>query len=134
MRVKRYNYNEDPNYDVMLVESDGPYVSWEDYKWMSDYADRLVQHKDMVCLPMDMENLRNANARLAEENNSLKEEIKELEEKSLAHKARIMRLRQEIKNIRAITELKGCICKRKFVKLIPSLIFNESLIIKPKED
>jgi len=30
-------------------------------------------------------------------------------------------LREEIRQIRVITETKGCFCKRKFVKQIPSL-------------
>jgi len=42
-------------------------------------------------------------------------------------------LRNEIKQIRSITEIKGCICKRKFVKQIPSLVMNENLILKTKE-
>ena len=37
-----------------------------------DYADRLVEHKDMVCLPADLANLREANARFAIENEALK--------------------------------------------------------------
>jgi hypothetical protein len=40
---------------------------------MSDYADRLVEHKDMVCLPADLQNLRNANTALAQENFELKQ-------------------------------------------------------------
>ena len=35
------------------------------------YADRLVQHKDMVCLPKDLENLREANGQLAADVESL---------------------------------------------------------------
>jgi len=41
-------------------------------------------------------------------------------------------LRAEIAQIRTITEIKGCICKRKFVKQIPSLILDPSLILKEK--
>jgi len=43
-----------------------------------EYADRLVEHKDMVCLPADLANLREANAAFAIENVALKEEIKNL--------------------------------------------------------
>jgi hypothetical protein len=46
----------------------------------NDYADRLVEHKDMVCLPADLANLREANARFASENAKLKEGIKGLSE------------------------------------------------------
>jgi hypothetical protein len=45
-----------------------------------DYADKLVEHKDMVCLPADLANLRKANARFASENTKLKEGIKGLSE------------------------------------------------------
>jgi len=40
-----------------------------------DYADRLVEHKDMVCLPADLANLREANARFAMENHELQEKV-----------------------------------------------------------
>lgn len=40
------------------------------------YADRLVQHIDMVCLPKDLENLREANGSFAEENEMLKVDCK----------------------------------------------------------
>lgn len=38
----------------------------------NDYADRLVEHKDMVCLPADLANLREANTYFAIENEALK--------------------------------------------------------------
>ena len=41
----------------------------------NDYADRLVEHKDMVCLPADLKNLREANAHFAIENELLKNTI-----------------------------------------------------------
>ncbi len=44
----------------------------------NEYADRLVEHKDMVCLPADLANLRKANAAFASENEALKKEIKDL--------------------------------------------------------
>lgn len=43
--------------------------------WYKDYADRLVEHKDMVCLPADLKNLRESNATLATENQELKKLI-----------------------------------------------------------
>ena len=43
--------------------------------WM-DYADKLVAHKDMVCLPKDLENLRQANEHFAQENYKLKQKLK----------------------------------------------------------
>ena len=46
----------------------------------NDYADRLVEHKDMACLPADLANLRKANARFAIENAKLKEGIRSLSE------------------------------------------------------
>jgi hypothetical protein len=86
MNVKRYNSTakevseELPSgcvysFSGMEEHPTGEYVSFEDYKWMSDYADRLVEHKDMVCLPADLANLREANAALAQENFELKQQL-----------------------------------------------------------
>jgi regulator of replication initiation timing len=41
----------------------------------NDYADRLVEHKDMICLPADLANLRKANTHFAIENEELKREL-----------------------------------------------------------
>jgi hypothetical protein len=41
-----------------------------------DYAERLVEHKDMVCLPADLANLREANSHFATENHILKEQLR----------------------------------------------------------
>ena len=46
-----------------------------DIAWYKDYADRLVEHKDMVCLPADLKNLRKSNAALATENQELKKQV-----------------------------------------------------------
>lgn len=45
------------------------------------YADDLVEHSNMPCLPADLRNLRQANEHFAIENERLKEEIKELDRK-----------------------------------------------------
>jgi len=45
-------------------------------KEAQDYADRLVAHKDMVCLPADLENLRRANSHFATENHILREQLR----------------------------------------------------------
>lgn len=44
--------------------------------WFKKYTDALVEHKDMVCLPADLKNLRESNATLATENEKLKKIIK----------------------------------------------------------
>jgi len=44
-----------------------------------DYADRLVEHKDMVCLPADLANLREANAHFAKEINRLESRCSNLQ-------------------------------------------------------
>jgi hypothetical protein len=46
--------------------------------WYKDYADRLVKHKDMVCLPADLKNLRESNLKLATENEELKKQVEHL--------------------------------------------------------
>jgi hypothetical protein len=40
------------------------------------YADRLVAHNDMLCLPRDLENLRSANSHFATENHVLREQLR----------------------------------------------------------
>ena len=52
----------------------------KDLAWYKDYADRLVTHKDMVCLPADLKNLRESNAALATENENYKNKVKTLNE------------------------------------------------------
>jgi len=52
----------------------------KDLSWYKDYADRLVAHKDMVCLPADLKNLRESNAALATENENYKNKVKTLNE------------------------------------------------------
>lgn len=46
--------------------------------WFKKYTDALVEHKDMVCLPADLKNLREANAALATENEELKKKVETL--------------------------------------------------------
>lgn len=48
--------------------------------WFKKYTDALVEHKDMVCLPADLKNLREANAALATENEELKKKVETLNE------------------------------------------------------
>jgi hypothetical protein len=50
----------------------------KDLAWYKDYADRLVEHKDMVCLPADLKNLRESNLKLATENEELKKKVETL--------------------------------------------------------
>ena len=50
----------------------------KDLAWYKDYADRLVTHKDMVCLPADLKNLRESNLKLATENEELKKQVETL--------------------------------------------------------
>jgi len=42
------------------------------------YSNKLVQHKDMICLPKDLENLREANGKFAEEIQGLENECTRL--------------------------------------------------------
>ena len=52
----------------------------KDIDWYKKYTDKLVEHKDMVCLPADLKNLRESNAALATENEELKNKVKTLNE------------------------------------------------------
>ena len=62
----------------MEQHTEGEYVLYKDYKWMCDYADRLVEHGNLPCLPADLDNLRNANAALATEVHEMKELLAEI--------------------------------------------------------
>ena len=52
----------------------------KDIDWYKRYTDALVEHKDMVCLPADLKNLRESNAALATENEELKKQVDTLNE------------------------------------------------------
>ena len=52
----------------------------KDIDWYKRYTDALVEHKDMVCLPADLKNLRESNAALATENENYKNKVKTLNE------------------------------------------------------
>ncbi len=52
----------------------------KDIDWYKRYTDALVEHKDMVCLPADLKNLRESNAALATENEELKKQVDSLNE------------------------------------------------------
>lgn len=75
MKVKRYYLWSDPmDGDIQMGEHEaGAFVQWEDYEWMSDYAQRLVEHGNLPCLPKDLENLRETNTSFAMENFELTE-------------------------------------------------------------
>ena len=76
MNVQRYSYVT----EYGLVEDPiGEYVKYEDYTWMSDYADRLVEFGKLPCLPKDLENLREANSHFSQENCILQARVRELE-------------------------------------------------------
>lgn len=76
MSVQRYTtLSRGPG---MMAHPHGDWVSYEAYQEMADYADRLVEHSNMPCLPKDLENLREANAAFAIENEKLKELLRSI--------------------------------------------------------
>ena len=80
MSVKKYILCGD-DMSHMVEDEEGEYVSYMDYvalntdlvkaqaerDHLSEYTDHLVSFSKMPCLPKDLENLREANAKLAEE-------------------------------------------------------------------
>lgn len=78
MKTNRYTFLAVGNSSGMMLDPDGAWVTYQDYKWMSDYADRLVEFGNLPCLPKDLENLREANLQLAMENQALKDAIADL--------------------------------------------------------
>jgi hypothetical protein len=73
MKIIRYTRN--PADGIMSQDEEGEYVSWKDYEWLSKYADLLIEHSSMICLPKDLENLREANLAFAMENHNLKKDL-----------------------------------------------------------
>lgn len=104
--IKRFNYISDPGFYGMELHHKGEYVMF------SDHENRVVDLMDDLLVQYDKPDQSKIIVSLEAEN-----EI----------------LRNEIKQLRTISEIKGCFCKRKFVKQIPSLILNENLILKEKE-
>lgn len=78
MNVTRYTPLGTGRSGGMMDHPTGDYVSFKDYEWMSDYADKLVEFGNLPCLPKDLKNLREANLQLAMENQALKEAIADL--------------------------------------------------------
>lgn len=90
MEVERYTLDYDSiSHNIIGVYCpNGKYVKYEDYEHLSDYCDRLVEVGKLPCLPKDLENLHEANAKFAQENyelqvlvDDLKGEIKGWENK-----------------------------------------------------
>lgn len=80
MKVKRYKVEFDTiSYTLYGAECpNGRYVEYKDYEHLSDYCDRLVEIGKLPCLPKDLENLRDANAKLAQQNHELQEQVLDL--------------------------------------------------------
>jgi len=77
MSVVRYKHLANGK---LIESSKGEFVKYEDYKYLSDYCDHLVSFSKLPCLPKDLENLREANAFFATENQQLKDEIERLKQ------------------------------------------------------
>jgi hypothetical protein len=77
-QLKLHEENEKLKKD--LFDSDmSRSILLRDVAFWRDYADKLVAHKDMVCLPKDLQNLRAANSQFATENHILKEQLRMME-------------------------------------------------------
>ena len=63
-------------FEELVAENEQLKIELQEAK---DYADKLIDHKDMVCLPADLTNLRKANADFAMENHELQEKVDKLE-------------------------------------------------------
>ncbi len=80
MEIKRYKVEFDTiSHTIYRCECpNGRYVEYEDYEHLSDYCDRLVEIGKLPCLPKDLENLRNANTKFAQENQRFQDEVFDL--------------------------------------------------------
>ena len=68
-------------FEELVTENEKLKIELQEAK---DYADKLIDHKDMICLPADLANLREANARFAFDNHMLRDKLDKLE-KELKH-------------------------------------------------
>ena len=59
----------------MELNSSGEWVRYNDYRELSEYADKLAE--GLPCLPKDIEVLRDANAALAQRVFELEQQLKE---------------------------------------------------------
>ena len=59
----------------MELDSSGEWVSYNDYRELSEYADKLAE--GLPCLPKDIEVLRDANATLAQRVFELEQQLEE---------------------------------------------------------
>lgn len=92
MSVKKYILCGD-DMSHMIEDDEGEYVLYMDYvalntklvkiqaerDHLSEYTDHLVSFSKLPCLPKDLENLREANTKLAEENSFLQFQITQLQ-------------------------------------------------------
>ena len=67
--------------------------------WYKKYTDKLVEHKDMVCLPADLKNLRESNAALATENEELKNKVMTVYKKRGEFRTKVIVLQYDIEKI-----------------------------------
>ena len=105
--ITRYRaINDSDFYGAMVSDNKGKYVKF------SDYENRVADLIDDLSESYNKPDQSKIIASLEAENELL---------------------RNEIKQIRAITEIKDCLCKRKFVKQIPSLILDPTLILKENQ-
>jgi len=68
-KLKKDLFDSDMSRNILL----------RDVAFWRDYADKLVAHKDMACLPKDLQHLRTANSQFATENHILKEQLRMME-------------------------------------------------------
>lgn len=103
------------NYYQMLKRVDS---LTEQLRESQAYADKLVEHKDMICLPKDLEVLREANLGLAKESALWQEEAKRWRDMYLEYddmldegindaRQRIVEVVNEIKELKKKHDSKG---------------------------
>jgi hypothetical protein len=76
---KKLEHGVDNYVSLPTPSSYGDWVAYTDYEWLNDYCDHLVQFSKLACLPKDLENLRESNTLLAEENFKLQQENEQLQ-------------------------------------------------------
>ena len=63
-------------FEELVAENEKLKIELQEAK---DYTDKLIDHKDMVCLPADLANLREANARFAFDNHTLRDKLDKIQ-------------------------------------------------------
>ncbi len=113
--VKRYNFAPRSDWSATEGEGlyfipgpyevlDGAFVSFKDYKQLSDYADHLAAFAKLPCLPKDLEILRDSNTAFAAQVHQLTKDKEGLDKLVVFYRSRLEAREADLKAIKEIIQ------------------------------